>query len=126
MKNPDLMGNEFTADLGLDHATRLKKGRKSFFGYKVFAAVDEDGFARHIDMTPANQSEVTYFETVVNAMPKHKGMWVYSDKGNASKANRDMLKGQGLKDGIMHKTARNTPLTAWQKQKNHLISKVRY
>lgn len=107
-------------------ATWLKKGRKSFFGYKLFAAVDEDGFARHVDMTPANQSEVTYFETVVNAMPKHKGMRVYSDKGNASKANREMLKEQGLKDGIMHKAARNTPLTAWQKRKNHLISQIRY
>jgi len=107
-------------------AAWLKKGRKSFFGYKLFAAVDGDGFARHIDMTPANQSEVTYFETVVNAMPKQKGMRVYSDKGNASKANREMLKAQGLKDGIMHKAARNTPLTERQKRKNYLISKVRY
>jgi len=107
-------------------ATWLKKGKKSYFGYKLFAAVDEDGFARHIDMTSANQSEVTYFETVVNEMPKQKGMRVYSDKGNASKANRDMLKEKGLKDGIMHKAARNRPLTDRQKLKNHLISKIRY
>jgi IS5 family transposase len=107
-------------------AAWLKKGRKSFFGYKLFAAVDGDGFARHIDMTPANQSEVTYFEAVVKAMPRHRGMRVYSDKGNASKANRGMLKELGLKDGIMHKAACNTPLTQWQKVKNHLISKVRY
>jgi len=107
-------------------AAWLKKGKKSFFGYKLFAAVDEDGFARHIDMTPANQSEVTYFETLVKEMSKHKGMRVYSDKGNASKANRDMLKELELKDGIMHKAARNNPLTNWQKTKNRLISKVRY
>jgi len=107
-------------------ATWLKKGRKSHFGYKLFAVVDGDGFARHTEMTPANQSEVTYFETVIKAMPRHKGMRVYSDKGNASRANRDMLKELGLKDGIMHKAARNTPLTDWQKVKNRLISKVRY
>ena len=107
-------------------AAWLKKGSKSHFGYKLFAAVDEEGFARHVDMTSANQSEVTYFEQVVRDMPKHRGLRVYSDKGNASKANRQLLKSLGLKDGIMHKAFRNTPLTAWQKVKNQLISKVRY
>jgi hypothetical protein len=34
------------------------------------------------------------------------------------------LKEQGLKDGIMHKAERNTPLTVWQRQKNCLISKT--
>jgi len=107
-------------------AAWLKKGNKCYFGYKLFAAVDADGFMRHVDMTAANQSEVTYFETLINEMPKYAGMRVYSDKGNASAANRTMLVLNGLKDGIMHKAARNRPLTGWQKQKNYLISKVRY
>jgi len=107
-------------------AAWLKKGRKSTFGYKLFAVVDEDGFVRHMETTPANQSEVTYFEALIDGMPQHDGMRVYSDKGNASKANREMLKKRGLKDGIMHKAARNTPLTHHQKRKNKLISKIRY
>ncbi len=107
-------------------ATWLKKGKKSHFGYKLFAAVDEDGFCRHTDMTPANRSEVTHFEHVVKSMPRHKGMRVYSDKGNASQANRDLLKELELKDGIMHKAARNRQLTHWEKIKNQLISKIRY
>jgi IS5 family transposase len=91
-------------------ATWLKKGKKSYLGYKLFAVVDEDGFCRHTDTTPANRSEVSHFEHVVRDMPRHKGMRVYSDKGNASQANRDLLKELGLKDGIMYKAARNRPL----------------
>ncbi|WP_238701879.1 IS5 family transposase [Mariprofundus erugo] len=107
-------------------AAWLKKGKRSHFGYKLFAVVDEDGFARHGDMTSANQSETTYFETIVTDMPKHEGMRVYSDKGNASQSNRNLLKHHKLKDGIMHKAARNRPLTSWEKIKNHLISSIRY
>jgi len=79
-------------------------------------------------MTPANQnqSEVTHFEQVVKGMPKCKGMRVYSDKGNASAANREMLKGHALKDGIMHKAARGRPLDKRQKQINRMISEIRY
>ncbi|MDQ7000746.1 MAG: IS5 family transposase, partial [Mariprofundus sp.] len=107
-------------------ATWLKKGKKSHLGYKLFAVVDEDGFCRHTDMTPANRSEVSHFEHVVRDMPRHKGMRVYSDKGNASQANRDLLRELGLKDGIMHKAARNRPLTNREKRKNRLISEIRY
>jgi len=87
---------------------------------------DEDGFCRHTDLTPANRSEVTHFEQVVKAMPRSKGMRVYSDKGNASEANREILKEQGLKDGIMHKVARGKPLSKRQKQINRIISEIRY
>ena len=107
-------------------AAWLKKGRKSYYGFKLFAATDEDGFMRHAQMTPANHSEMTYFEPFVNNMPSNEGMRVYSDKGNASKANREVLKKHKLKDGIMHRAARNKPLTSKQKKKNKLISKVRY
>jgi len=107
-------------------AAWLKKGKKSHFGYKLFAVVDEDGFFRHTDMTPANQSEVTHFRHVVEDMPKRRGMRVYSDKGNASAANRAMLRECGLKDGIMHKAARNKPLSDRQKKVNRLISEIRY
>ncbi len=107
-------------------AAWLKKGKKSHFGYKLFAVVDEDGFFRHTDMTPANQSEVSHFRQVVESMPRHQGMRVYSDKGNASAANRQFLKANGLKDGIMHKAARNKPLSERQKKMNRLISEVRY
>jgi len=107
-------------------ATWLKKGKKSHLGYKLFAIVDEDGFCRHADMTPANRSEVSHFEHVVKDMPMLKGMRVYSDKDNASQANRDLLRELGLKDGIMHKAVRNRPLTGREKRKNRLISEIRY
>jgi len=107
-------------------ATWLKKGKKSHFGYKLFGVVDEDGFCRHTDMTPANQSEVTHFGKVVEGMSRHKGMRVYSDKGNASAANRELLKGHGLKDGIMHKAVRGRPLGKREKQINRMISEIRY
>lgn len=37
-----------------------------------------------------------------------------------------MLKEHGLKDGIMNRAYRNTPLTMWQRIRNLLISKKRY
>ena len=48
----------------------VEEGEESSFGYKLFTVVDEHGFVRHLDTTPANQSEVTYFEEVVKAMPQ--------------------------------------------------------
>ncbi|MFQ5356247.1 MAG: hypothetical protein ACE5DY_07155 [Mariprofundaceae bacterium] len=52
-------------------AAWLKKGKKSHLGYKLFIVEEEDGFCSHTDMAPANRSEVSHFEHVVN-MPRHK------------------------------------------------------
>ena len=102
----------------------LKKGKKNYFGYKGFVATsEEEGYIEKIHITPANRSEAKELES---SIPEKKPRRVYADKGYASKDNRRMLKGKGIKDGIMEKAARNNHLGYWQRQKNRIISAKRF
>jgi IS5 family transposase len=105
----------------------LKKGRKTYFGYKMFVSTESNaGFVEHVEVTSANQSEVSFLPTFLEGMKNHPGRRVYADKGYASKANREFLKNHGLKDGLMEKGNRGKELSVMQKIKNKLISKKRY
>jgi len=102
----------------------LKKGKKYYFGYKSFVAVDrEKGFISKVHITPANISEVSQFPEIINGLKTKR---IYTDKGYTSSDNRKLIKEKKLKDGIMHKKTRGKNLTVWQKLKNKLISKKRY
>jgi IS5 family transposase len=108
-------------------ATWLKKGKRSYFGYKGFAAVDcepEDGFIECVHVTPAHVSEVKEFSVILPKLNLQGRL--YADKGYASKENKELLKKRWIKNGIMEKANRNQPLTSWQKRFNRMISKVRY
>lgn len=102
----------------------LKKGSKSYFGYQGFAVSDEEGFIDKVHVTPANLSEQKELENLIKDKPK--GTRIKTDKGFASKANREMLKTHDLKDGLMYRAYRNTPLTKWQRNFNKIISKTRW
>lgn len=105
----------------------LKKGNRCFFGYKAFSVVQEkEGFIEHIEITPANQSEVTYFPKVIEKLAYVKGRRIYGDKGYCSRANRDFLKNNKYRDGIMEKATIKKDLSKFQKLKNKLISKKRF
>ena len=105
----------------------LKKGKRSYFGYKLFMATDEkDGYITSIDVTPANKSEVGHFKYFIKKIPRKKKMRIYGDKGYASKENRELLKGEGLKDGLMEKGTKGKKLIFWKKIKNRLISRRRF
>jgi len=105
----------------------LKKGKRCFFGYKVFAVAQEKyGFIEHIEVTPANQSEMTYFPKVIEKLKFIKKRRIYGDKGFSSKNNRMFLKEKKYKDGIMEKRQKNKELSKFQKIKNKLISKKRF
>lgn len=107
-------------------ATWLKKGKKSHFGFRSYASVDaQDGYVRGVHTAPANQSETTHFEAAVKSAD-FKPKRTYADKGFASAANREHLRGQGIKSAIMHKAQRNKPLTQRQRNANKAISKTRY
>lgn len=102
----------------------LKKGKKCFFGYKGFVAVDEEkGYINKVHVTPANIAEVNQLENILEDV---MAIRIYGDKGYASQNNRKILKEKKLKDGLMHKVVRGKDLTTWQKAKNKLISKKRY
>ncbi|MBX9621462.1 MAG: IS5 family transposase [Alphaproteobacteria bacterium] len=103
----------------------LKKGKKSYFGYKGFAVVDgKEGYIDHIRVKPANASEVRSLEEVIKGMPKTKRL--YGDKGYASQNNREHLRGQKIKTGLMYKASRGHDLSSRQKKFNRLVSGIRY
>ncbi len=101
----------------------LKKGKKSYYGYKSFVATDEVGYVESLHVTPANHSETRELERI---LPSIKGKRLYADKGYTSKENRSLLKQYKIKDGIMHKASKNKALSRWQKLFNKQISKTRY
>lgn len=102
----------------------LKKGRKSYFGYKGFMVVDqEEGYIDQVHVTPAHVSETRELEKIIGNRQDRR---LYGDKGYASKANKELLKRKGIRNGLMEKAKKNKPLTPWQKVFNRLISKVRY
>jgi IS5 family transposase len=51
---------------------------------------------------------------------------VYADKGYYGAPNRGFLAMNGIADGIMRKDTRSTRLTAWEKERNKAIAKLRY
>lgn len=101
----------------------LKKGKRSYFGYKGFAMVDNEGYYLKIHTESANESEINKLETVMTGI---KAKRIMGDKGYASASNRELLKQKGFKDGLMHKAQKNKELTPRQKLINKLISKQRY
>jgi len=117
--------SEIKVEESVDRDARwLKKGKKSYYGYKTFVvAGSEDGFIIETHATSANKSEAGEFKTIMENIEARRGM---ADKGYASADNRQYLKDRKIKNGIMYKAARNKPLTRWQKLFNKLISKQRY
>jgi IS5 family transposase len=105
-------------------ATWLKKGKRSYFGYKGFMIIDqEDGYIHQVHVTPAHVSEVRELEEI---MKTRRDKRLYGDKGYASQRNKDLLRAKGIKNGLMEKAKRNKPLTHWQKVFNRMISTIRY
>jgi len=107
-------------------ATWLKKGNRSYLGYKQFIGTDVNGFILAGLMKPANVSEMKTFPELFERLDLPYGSSLYGDKGYASNANRELLALNGIKDFIMHKKTRSTNLTAFQKKLNKSISKIRY
>ena len=97
----------------------LKKGSKCHYGYKGFMRCDGEGFVERVMVRPANESEAPHFGAMVEGCTSER---VLADKAYSSTANRALLR----RAGIMHRAARNRPLTAWQKLFNRLVSRDRY
>jgi transposase, IS5 family len=96
-------------------ATWLKKGKKPRYGYRSYVTVGQErGYVRGAHGAPANGSEAGHFEAALKAAAIEAAR-VLADKGYAGAANRSHLKQRQQKPGIMHKAARNRPLTDQQK-----------
>lgn len=124
-RNEDENIEGYEVDHSKDEDARwLKKGNKSYFGYKGHVVTDsKNGFIDQVDVTSANSSDVKNMEQFIG-IKNYKRL--YADKGYSSKDNRELLKDHGIKDGIMHKASKGKPLSKRQKIMNNLISKKRF
>lgn len=121
-KEDESNSNEFKEIKSSDpDATWLKKGSKSYFGYKSFATTDEEGFIDKTMTVPANESEINKLEDMIVEADKFAG-----DKGYDSKGNREALRKKGIKTRIMYKKQKNKPMTIWQKRFNKAVSSKRF
>lgn len=107
-------------------AAWIKKAGKLRYGYKKHIATDDQGLVRAVITTPANKSDTLYLEEVLKRAGIKKGFRVRADKGYSSEKNRNYLKSEQLKDGIMHKAVKNKPLNRYQLKFNKLVSKTRF
>ncbi len=88
--------------------TWLKKGKKSYFGYRSDKVVDtQDGYVRGIHTAPANQSKMMHFEAAIDGADIEANR-VYADKGSSNHANRQYLKKRKIKRALMHRVYQNT------------------
>ena len=127
-KGPDEYNQQYSAH---KDAKWLKKGNKYHFGYQGFARCDKEGFIDKTHVTPANLAETRELETMVEGLETmveglDKAVRVQTDKGFFSAANKQMLKDRKLKNGLMYRAFRNTPLSQRQIRFNKLISKTRW
>jgi IS5 family transposase len=114
-------------DNGTDTEARwLKKGKKSYYGYKKHTATNEDGLILGIETTTANQSDTKHFIPLVKKLKLKKGTRIKADKGYSSKSNKEFLKENRLKSGIQYKAVRGKELITREKQFNKIVSKTRY
>lgn len=105
-------------------ATWVKKGSKSYFGYRGYAISDgEKGFIHHISVRPANESEIKKLPLLLEHV---HGDRLLTDKGFTSASNREELRRQGIKDGLSYKATRGHPLRYSQKLFNKVIARRRF
>lgn len=76
-----------------------KKHGKAFYGYKLHANTDRRyKLIRQVKVTPANVDDGQTLKDVLDA--SNTGKRVLADRGYDAQANRELLKGQGLRDDI--------------------------
>jgi IS5 family transposase len=108
-------------------AAWTKKGKEYHYGYKAHTSVDVDsGLILAAQATPANHSDTGKLGELVKDSRLPAKSRVYGDKGYTSAKNRELLKANKYKDGIMNRAYRNKPLTDRERQRNRLISKKRF
>lgn len=104
----------------------VKKAGKLRYGYKKHHLTDGEGMIMGVLTTPANINEISNLEDILNTTELPEGIAIKADKGYQSKKNAELLKDRKLKNHIMKKAKRNSPLTPWEKRFNKQIGKTRF
>jgi IS5 family transposase len=112
---------------GVDTEARwIKKMGKCHYGYKKHTVTDPNGMVLAIETTPANESDINHLETPLRKANLQQGTPVEADKGYKSEKNDRILSTMKLTNQILHKAARNHPLTKQEIAFNKAVSKTRY
>lgn len=105
-------------------ATWVKKGSKSYFGYRGYAIADsEEGFIHHLMVKPAHESETRQVGLLLDEV---HGKRLLTDKGFSSIENRKKLYEKGLRNGISYKASRGHPLKHSQRLFNKVVARRRF
>ena len=101
-------------------ASFTRKGGKAYFGWRLHIAADQGtGLVRRLLVTPAHVNE----SSVADQLICGDETAVYADKAYENKRRRQMLKMQGIKDRIMHRSHKHqADLPKWLKLRNRLIA----
>ena len=120
--NKDKEGNN-TQDPEADW--NVKQGsdgkRKSTYGFKAHANVDEDGFIKATAFTAGNVHDSNHFIDLLSGNESE----VYADSAYKSKKHDDWLESHQVGNKVVVRAYRNTPLTLEQKKKNQRHSGTR-
>lgn len=95
----------------------LKKGKKSYFGYKGFWRTDEEGYVERVMACPANEAETLHFGAMLEGCTAIRFL---ADKAHCSAANVALRAKARMKSGIRFQAARGHPLNRWRKTFNQL------
>jgi len=107
-------------------ASWLKKSGKYHYGYKKHHVTDEEGLILGVVTTKASINEIGNLEEVLDSAGLPENISLKADKGYQSEKNDRLLKQRKLKNHILKKAKKNTPLTSWEKKFNKLIGKTRF
>lgn len=104
-------------------ANWTRQGGDYHFGYKAHLAVDQhSNLVRKAVLTPAKVNESLVADILICGDEDA----IYADKAYENKHRRHRLKGQGIKDRIMHRSHKNQDgLPHWQSRRNALIAPIR-
>jgi len=96
--------------------------QKTTYGFKAHINVDEDGFIKSEALTTGSLHDSNMFEELLTGNEEA----VYADSAYKSKRHDLLLKDKGIKNQVLNRAYRNTPLTQAQKRHNRFASEVRY
>ena len=95
--------------------------RKTTYGFKAHINVEEDGFINKVSYTAGNVHDSQCLASLLTG----KEHAVYADSAYASQAHDTLLQTQHVRNCILKRAYRNTPLSKTAKQTNRLHSGTR-
>ena len=106
-------------------AYNVKQGsdgkRKTTYGFKAHANVDEDGFIKSYDYTAGNTHDSNIFESLLTGNEQE----VYADSAYKSNEHDRLLEDKGISNRVLERAYWNKPLTSDQKSRNRINSGIR-